>query len=148
MPALPWNSEWARAMRAMTDILGLATIVTLYQAGSKIYNLFEKVLVLDEGREIFYGHREKARPFIEQLGFVCDDSPNVADFLTGVTVPTERAIRAGFENRFPTNAEALQSIYDDSEIRRRMHSEHTYPYFRRSCEGHRRIQKSGCSRQA
>lgn len=44
--------EWAKAIRAMTDIMGLTTIVTLYQAGNGIYEQFDKVLVLDEGRQI------------------------------------------------------------------------------------------------
>lgn len=37
----------------MTDILGLTTIVTLYQAGNSIYEHFDKVL--DDGKQIFYG---------------------------------------------------------------------------------------------
>ena len=40
-------------MRAMTDILGLSTIATLYQAGNGIFEQFDKVLVLDEGKQIF-----------------------------------------------------------------------------------------------
>lgn len=118
--------EWARAIRAMTDVLGLASIVTLYQAGNGIYNLFDKVLVLDQGREIFFGHREEARPFMEQLGFVCNDSANVADFLTGITVATERKIKPGYENRFPRDAQAIKNIYDKSDIRKRMETEYTF----------------------
>lgn len=78
--------DYTKAIRAMTDIFGMASIVTLYQAGNGIYNLFDKVLVLDEGKQIYYGPMKQARPFMEELGFICDDSANVADFLTGVTV--------------------------------------------------------------
>ena len=70
----------------MTDVLGLATIVTVYQAGNGIYDLFDKVLVLDEGMEVYYGPLKEAKPFMENLGFVCQHGANVADFLTGVTV--------------------------------------------------------------
>lgn len=66
--------DWARALRALTDELGLTTIVTLYQAGNGIYDLFDKVLVLDEGEQVFYGPREQARPFMESQGFICDDA--------------------------------------------------------------------------
>lgn len=41
--------EYVRAVRALTDTLGLASIDTLYQAGNGIYHLFNKVLVLDGG---------------------------------------------------------------------------------------------------
>ncbi|KAM3442518.1 hypothetical protein MY4824_001112 [Beauveria thailandica] len=44
--------DWIKAVRVMTDILGLSTIVTLYQAGNDIYEQFDKVLVLEEGKQI------------------------------------------------------------------------------------------------
>lgn len=111
----------------MTDVLGLSTIVTLYQAGNGIYNLFDKVLVLDGGKEIFYGPRTEARPYMESLGFVCRDGANVADFLTGVTVPTERKIRPECEKTFPRTAQALRDEYQKTDIYTRMIAECNYP---------------------
>lgn len=119
--------EYTRALRAMTDKFGLATIVTLYQAGNGIYNLFDKVLVLDEGKQIYYGPRAQARPFMEELGFVCDDSANVADFLTGTVVPTERKIKPGFEAQFPRTAVAIRERYEQSSIKAEMDKELDYP---------------------
>ncbi|GAB7350088.1 hypothetical protein MBLNU459_g0755t1 [Dothideomycetes sp. NU459] len=119
--------EYTRAVRAMTDKFGLASIVTLYQAGNGIYNLFDKVLVLDEGKQIYYGRREDARPFMEKLGFICDDAANVADFLTGVTVPTERKIRNGHESKFPRTAEAIREEYENSDIKSSMYKELNFP---------------------
>ncbi|PWY65514.1 ABC multidrug transporter [Aspergillus eucalypticola CBS 122712] len=119
--------EWAKAVRAMTDVLGLSSIVTLYQAGNGIYDLFDKVLVLDEGKEIYYGPMTQARPFMEDLGFVCREGSNVADYLTGVTVPTERIIRPGYENRFPRNADMILAEYQKSPIYTQMTSEYDYP---------------------
>lgn len=111
----------------MTDILGLSSIVTLYQAGNGIYNLFDKVLVLDGGKQIYYGPMNQARPFMEDLGFVCQDGANVADFLTGVTVPTERQIRPEHQQRFPRNSETLRSRYEESPIHSQMLSEYKFP---------------------
>ncbi|PYH86260.1 hypothetical protein BO82DRAFT_428710 [Aspergillus uvarum CBS 121591] len=119
--------EWTKAIRAMTDVLGLSTIVTLYQAGNGIYDLFDKVLVLDEGKEIYYGPMEQARPFMEDLGFVCREGSNVADYLTGITVPTERKIRPGYENRFPRNAEMVLAEYEKSPVYAQMNTEYNYP---------------------
>lgn len=118
--------EWARALRAMTDVLGLATIVTLYQAGNGIYDLFDKILVLDEGKEIYYGPAKGARPFMEDLGFVCDDAANTGDFLTGVTVPTERRIREGYENKFPRTATEIWEAYEKTSTRAEMQKEYDY----------------------
>jgi ATP-binding cassette subfamily G (WHITE) protein 2 (SNQ2) len=114
-------------MRAMTDILSLTTIATLYQAGNGIFEQFDKVLVLDEGKQIYYGPREGAVPFMEQLGFVCDPAANQADFLTGVTVPTERVIKEGYEQRFPRTADEIRAAYDQSSTKAKMMQEYDYP---------------------
>lgn len=126
--------EYTRAIRAMTDQFGLASIVTLYQAGNGIYDLFDKVLVLDEGKQIYYGPRAEARPFMEKLGFLCDDAANVADFLTGVVVPTERKIKEGFEGQFPRTNEAIRERYLESSIRTKMDRELSYPESTRAKE--------------
>lgn len=111
----------------MTDVLGLASIVTLYQAGNGIYNLFDKVLVLDGSKQIFYGTKDEARPFMEELGFICGDGANVADFLTGITVPTERRIRPECQRTFPRNAQAVRERYEASPI---------YPRMMAECDNH------------
>ncbi|KAJ5654867.1 ABC multidrug transporter [Penicillium lividum] len=118
--------DWAKALRSMTDEYGLATIVTLYQAGNGIYNLFDKVLVLDEGKQIYYGPMADAQPFMESLGFICGEGANVADYLTGVTVPTERQIDPSF-TIFPENAAAILEKYEQCEIKDRMLKEYDYP---------------------
>jgi ABC-type multidrug transport system permease subunit len=85
------------------------------------------VLVLDQGKEIFYGPTAEAKPFMEDLGFVCADGANVADFLTGVTVPTERQIRDGYEDRYPRNADEVRAAYEKTKIKSRMEGEYDYP---------------------
>jgi ATP-binding cassette subfamily G (WHITE) protein 2 (SNQ2) len=120
--------DWAKALRCMTDTYGLATVVTLYQAGNGIYDCFDKVLVLDEGQQIYYGPMEEARPFLERQGFVCREGANVADYLTGVTVPTEREVEPVFENSFPRNAIDIRSRYESSNIYKDMvQEEQEYP---------------------
>ncbi|KFY22989.1 hypothetical protein V493_06176 [Pseudogymnoascus sp. VKM F-4281 (FW-2241)] len=119
--------DYTKAVRALTDNLGIASIVTLYQAGNGIYNLFDKVLVLDGGKQVYYGPTKEARPFMEDCGFVCADGANVADYLTGVTVPTEREIRDGYDNSFPRNATMLRAEYEKSQIQERMVAEFDYP---------------------
>ncbi|KAB5576146.1 ABC-2 type transporter-domain-containing protein [Coniochaeta sp. 2T2.1] len=119
--------EWAKALRAMTDVLGLSTIATLYQAGNGIYDLFDKVLLLDGGKEVFYGPLKEAKPFMEELGFVCREGSNIGDYLTGILVPTERLVKPGSENSIPRNAEALRAEYERSDIYKTMQDECEYP---------------------
>ncbi|WQF90164.1 Putative P-loop containing nucleoside triphosphate hydrolase [Colletotrichum destructivum] len=44
--------DWVRSMRTMNKLLGLTTIITLSQAGSDIFEQFDQILVLDEGKQI------------------------------------------------------------------------------------------------
>jgi ATP-binding cassette subfamily G (WHITE) protein 2 (SNQ2) len=111
----------------MTDVLGLTTIATLYQAGNGIYEQFDKILVLDEGKQIFYGPCEDAMPFMAELGFLCEPAANKADFLTSVTVPTERAIVPGYEQKFPRSATEIRDVYEGSVIKKNMIAELCYP---------------------
>ncbi|KAJ1323300.1 AtrB [Microdochium nivale] len=119
--------EYTKTVRAMTDVLGLASIVTLYQAGNGIFDLFDKVLVLDKGKQFYYGPAKEAKSYMETLGFICREGANVADFLTGVTVSTERMVDPAFEHTFPRNVEAAQHTYEASEVHAQMRLEYNYP---------------------
>jgi ATP-binding cassette subfamily G (WHITE) protein 2 (SNQ2) len=52
---------------------------------------------------------------MEDLGFVCVDGSNKGDFLTGVTVPTERRIAPGYENKFPRTSADIAATYIQSK---------------------------------
>ncbi|KAJ5101248.1 hypothetical protein NUU61_003470 [Penicillium alfredii] len=111
-------AEFARMLRFEADKNDKTIIATTYQAGNAIYDQFDKVLVLAEGRVIYYGPRSLAKSYFEDLGFLCPKGANIADFLTSVTVPTERVIRSGWEKDVPSNLEEFESRYYQSSIRR------------------------------
>ena len=74
-----------KTLRTLTDIERNSTVVSLYQAGNGIYNLYDKVTAIAEGRVTYYGPASEARAYFEELGFVHPDGGNTADFLTSVT---------------------------------------------------------------
>jgi ATP-binding cassette, subfamily G (WHITE), member 2, SNQ2 len=82
---------YVQSLRELTDLFGLSSIVTLYQAGNDIYELFDKILVLENGEQLFYGPKDAARPFFEDLGFICADGASIADYLTGKTLLSNMA---------------------------------------------------------
>ncbi|CAJ2513218.1 Uu.00g013370.m01.CDS01 [Anthostomella pinea] len=65
--------DYAKSLRIMTDISNRTTLVTLYQAGEGIYELMDKVLVIDQGREIFSGPAKDAKQYFINLGFECPE---------------------------------------------------------------------------
>lgn len=118
--------QYIKAVRSMTDIFGLASIVTLYQAGNGIFEQFDKVLVLDEGKQIYYGPAKMAKHFMEDIGFFCPDGANVADFLTGMYDPKHRASglqltepRCNRTNRAPDPTGLREQVPQDSRAHRR-----------------------------
>jgi ATP-binding cassette, subfamily G (WHITE), member 2, SNQ2 len=117
---------YVQAIRTLTDVLGLTSVITLYQAGNGIFDLFDKVLVLDLGKQIYYGPREQAKPFFESLGFEYTKGANFGDYLTGCVVPTERRIRPGYENRYPRTADEIRAAYQQSAIYEKMRAEIGY----------------------
>ncbi|KAE8368151.1 P-loop containing nucleoside triphosphate hydrolase protein [Aspergillus caelatus] len=103
--------EWTKAIRQMTDILRLSTIVTLYQVGNGILSLFDKVLLLAEGKQIYYGPMKDAKPCMEHLGFVCQN---------------ERQTQPGYDN-YPKNADEMLKTYSNSPTQALMEAKHNYP---------------------
>ncbi|CAN8097481.1 unnamed protein product [Discula destructiva] len=106
--------DYAKSLRVMTDISNRTTLVTLYQAGEGIFELMDKVLVIDAGRCIFQGPADQARQYFVDLGFEAPDRQTTADFLTAVTDPKERKFRPGYEARTPKTAQELESAYKKS----------------------------------
>lgn len=63
--------SFAKSLRVFTDVVGRTTLVTLYQAGESIYELMDKVLVIDDGRMLFQGPANEAKQYFEDLGYLC-----------------------------------------------------------------------------
>lgn len=112
--------SFAELLRTEADQNGRTIVATMYQAGNGIYNQFDKVLVLADGCVIYYGPANTAQRYFESLGFVCPKGANVADFLTSVTVATERVIAPGFEQTVPNTPQEFESAYRRSSVCRHM----------------------------
>ena len=112
--------NYVQTCRDLCDTRGKINVVSLYQAGNGIYELFDKVTVLAEGQVIYYGPRSEARPYFEGLGLVHMDGANTADYLTAVTALAERKVESGFESTVPRSATAFAEAYRSSEIANRM----------------------------
>lgn len=106
--------DYAKSLRIMTDITNRTTLVTLYQAGEGIYELMDKVLVIDEGREIYSGPAKEAKQYFIDLGFECPEQQTTADFLTAITDPKERRFRPGFKDKAPKTPEELEKAFRSS----------------------------------
>ncbi|KAI1095444.1 ABC-2 type transporter [Rostrohypoxylon terebratum] len=111
--------EYVQSLRALTNMAQVSTAVSLYQAGESLYNLVDKVLLIDQGQCLYYGPSDRAKQYFLDLGFDCPERWTTADFLTSVTDPHERSIRSGWEDRIPRSAHDFADVYRKSDAYQR-----------------------------
>jgi ATP-binding cassette subfamily G (WHITE) protein 2 (SNQ2) len=112
--------DFGRLLRKAADEQRKTIAATLYQAGNGVYDQFDKVLVLAEGRQIYYGPASEARQYFENMGFICPPGANIGDFVTSVAVHTERKVRPGCEAVVPDTAEEFEERFRASPHYHRM----------------------------
>ncbi|RAQ99645.1 opaque-specific abc transporter cdr3 [Stemphylium lycopersici] len=115
--------EFCKTLRTQCDVFGASTCVAIYQAPQAAYEVFDKVTVLYEGRQIYFGPANEARAYFERLGFECPASQTTPDFLTSMTSASERRIRSGFENSTPRTSDDFARCWKDSPERQKLLNE-------------------------
>lgn len=126
--------EFVQALRIATDVARLSTLVSIYQAGESLYELFDKVCVLYEGKMAYFGPANRARQYFIDMGFEPANRQTTADFLVAgaylsplfrlgltnhfnlVTDPKGRTVRSGFESRAPRTAIEFAECFKNSEV--------------------------------
>ncbi|KAG4438299.1 hypothetical protein IFR05_006234 [Cadophora sp. M221] len=109
--------DYAKSLRVMTNIYKTTTFVSLYQASENIYKQFDKVLVIDAGRQVYFGPSSEARAYFESLGFKEKPRQTSPDFLTGCTDPFEREYADGRSSEnAPHSPETLAEAFDKSRF--------------------------------
>ncbi|OOF99116.1 hypothetical protein ASPCADRAFT_140778 [Aspergillus carbonarius ITEM 5010] len=108
--------EYVQSLRSSTDMAHASTLVALYQASENLYNLFDKVMLIEDGKCAYYGRTENAKAYFERLGFECPPRWTTPDFLTSVSDPYARRVKKGWDDRIPRSGEDFQRAYQRSEI--------------------------------
>jgi ATP-binding cassette, subfamily G (WHITE), member 2, PDR len=109
--------EFVKTLKISTSLSGATACVAIYQASQAIYDIFDKVVVLYEGRQIYFGNAIRAKQFFIDMGFDYPARATTADFLTSLTSPSERRARPGFEGRVPRTPDEFAARWKDSEDR-------------------------------
>ena len=112
--------EFVKTLRISTSLAGSAAAVAIYQASQSIYDIFDKVVVLYEGRQIYFGPTTSAKEFFVNMGFVCAERATTGDFLTSLTNPAERVVREGYEHRVPHTPDEFAAVWQQSDERVRL----------------------------
>lgn len=84
--------EFVRALRIATDLVQVSTIASIYQAGGSLFDIFNKVCLIYEGRMVYFGPVGLARQYFIDMGYVPKDRQTTPDFLVSVTDPLGRTM--------------------------------------------------------
>ncbi|EMC97505.1 hypothetical protein BAUCODRAFT_454374 [Baudoinia panamericana UAMH 10762] len=125
--------EFCKTVRISTELAGSAACVAIYQAPQAAYDIFNKAIVLYEGRQIYFGDSREASHYFERLGFHKPARQTSADFLTSMTSAQERVVKEGWESRVPRTPDEFAAAWKNSPERKQLlvdieRYEQQYPY--------------------
>ncbi|TGO64532.1 hypothetical protein BOTNAR_0087g00120 [Botryotinia narcissicola] len=111
--------NFVKVLRTAAQVTGSTHLVTMYQAAQDVYNLFDKVILLYEGRQIYFGRTDAAKEYFAHLGFVCPKRATTSDFLASLTNSAERMqlISQGFETKVPQTPDDFARAWKGSDER-------------------------------
>ncbi|KAL2198045.1 ABC-2 type transporter-domain-containing protein [Corynascus similis CBS 632.67] len=116
--------DFIKSLRIQTNLYKTTTFVSLYQASENIYNLFDKVMVIDEGRQVYFGPASEARAYFEGLGFLPRPRQTTPDYVTGCTDAYEREYQEGrSRENAPHSPETLEAAFNESKYARDLDEE-------------------------
>ena len=117
-------ADCAKCLRIVTNVYSTTTFVSLHQASQSIYEQFDKVMVIDKGRQVFFGPAKEARAYFEGLGFKEKPRQTTPDYLTGCTDSFEREYKDGMSDaNAPSDAASLVRAFDESIYSTRLSEE-------------------------
>ncbi|KDO29394.1 hypothetical protein SPRG_05931 [Saprolegnia parasitica CBS 223.65] len=106
-----------KAQKGMAASLKKTIVIALLQPSPEVYNLFDDVLLLNEGYVMYHGPRATCLAYFESLGFKCPAHRDVADFLLDLGTPEQDqylvSSRSATAPRFPSE---YASVFTESSI--------------------------------
>ncbi|CAH2353807.1 pleiotropic ABC efflux transporter of multiple drugs [[Candida] railenensis] len=109
--------EFLKALKVSATVLQSTPLIAIYQCSQDSYDLFDKVIVLYDGYQIFFGNSRVAKRYFLEMGYECPQRQTTADFLTSLTNPVERIVKKGYENKVPRTPLEFYEYWNNSPER-------------------------------
>lgn len=78
------------SMKLLAD-LGRLVVSVIHQPRSSIFNMFDKLLLLSEGKTMYMGPASTAVEFFQSIGYICPENFNPSDFFLDILSPDARS---------------------------------------------------------
>ncbi|KAL4118769.1 hypothetical protein PRIC2_011091 [Phytophthora ramorum] len=97
-------------------------VISLLQPSPEVFDLFDDVVILNEGHVMYHGPRAEALSYFESLGFKCPPRRDVADFLLdlGTDKQAQYEVSSIPSSNIPRSASQYADVFTRSAIYDRM----------------------------
>ncbi|KAL3669611.1 hypothetical protein V7S43_004996 [Phytophthora oleae] len=102
--------------RGIAKKLHKTVVLALLQPAPEVFELFDNVLLLNDGEVMYNGPREQVVPYFEHLGFVCPTDKDVADFLMDLGTVQQYQYEAKTNAGSPRLASEFADLFRQSTI--------------------------------
>ncbi|KAG1708964.1 hypothetical protein DVH05_022596 [Phytophthora capsici] len=92
-------------------------VISLLQPSPEVFELFDDVLLLNDGYVMYHGLCSEAQGYFESMGFKCPPSRDVADFLMDLSTAKQHQYETGPVPKF---ASQFAAEFDKSDTHKRM----------------------------
>jgi ABC-type multidrug transport system ATPase subunit/ABC-type multidrug transport system permease subunit len=105
-----------KSMKSAARNFNATVVISLLQPSPEVFELFDDVLLMNEGSIMFHGKREEAVPYFEHMGFHCPPRKDVADFLLDLGTNKQDVYIVGSPNNVPYQSDEFAERFLDSSI--------------------------------
>ncbi|KAK1434497.1 hypothetical protein QVD17_00240 [Tagetes erecta] len=74
-------------LQHLAHIIDASILISLLQPSPEVFDLFDDIMLMAEGRIVYHGPRSNVFEYFDGLGFTCPERKGVADFLQEVLPP-------------------------------------------------------------
>ena len=107
-----------QSIRTWAKTLGGSSIVALLQPTPEVVELFDDILMVNEGHLVYHGPRTEILNYFQERGFTCPPRVDPADFLIEVTSGRGRKYANGLVeiSKLPITADEFSNLFFQSSI--------------------------------
>ncbi|KAG9399962.1 hypothetical protein AC1031_011428 [Aphanomyces cochlioides] len=91
-------------------------VIALLQPSPEVFDLFDDVMIMNEGHVMYHGPRSEALSYFESFGFKCPPNRDVADFLLDLGTPQHHQYVDSEKSNVPRYPADFENLFNESTI--------------------------------
>ncbi|KAK1936666.1 ABC transporter G family member 29 [Phytophthora citrophthora] len=102
--------------RDIAKKLHKTVVIALLQPAPEVFELFDNILLLNDGEVMYHGPREHVLPYFETLGFRCPSDRDVADYLLDLGTDEQYQYELPKAEFVPRLASEFAELFQQSHV--------------------------------